>query len=118
MPNPTRHKNILSKALNTYVADICYIRTLSATYQGLAIIPSRSAARELTKHGLTVEDCKEILENGYSPRKRGKNTIEKWMDVGSKTYNVVIVESYNYQRKEEIYLIKHVGRFGKKRMKK
>ena len=69
--------------------------------------------RELTKYGLTVDDCKEILENGYSPRKRGKNTIEKWMDVGNKTYNVVVVESYNYQHKNEIYLIKHVGRFSR-----
>ena len=118
MANFSRRKPSLSKALNTYVTDICYIRTFSVKYEGLSIIPSRSAMRELSRYGLGVEDCKEILEQGYSPRKRGKNTIEKWMDVGNKTYNVVIVQSYNYQYKEEIYLIKHVGKFGRKRMKK
>ncbi len=90
---------------------------LLATYQGLSIIPSRSAMRELSRYGLDAEDCKEILEQGYSPRKRGKKTVEKWLDVGKKTYNVVVVRSYNYQFKEEIYLIKHVGRFSRKRIK-
>ncbi len=85
------------------------------TYKGLRLIPSKSAAEELLRYGLTIDDCKEILENGYEPRKRGKDTVEKWMDSGNKTYNVVIVRSYNYFYKEEVYLITHVGRFTKRR---
>jgi hypothetical protein len=89
-----------------------------ARYKGLKLIPSKSAARELIKHGLILADCQEILENGYEPRKRAKDTIEKWMDFGNETYNVVIVKSYNYFYKEEVYLIKHVGKFGKKRFRR
>ena len=63
-----------------------------------------------------IEDCKEILEKGYSPRKRKKDTIEKWMDYGNKTYNVVIVKSFNYMNNEEVYLITHFGMFTKKAM--
>jgi len=84
------------------------------TYKGLKLIPSKSAAEELLDYGLTIEDCKDILENGYAPRKRGKNTVEKWMDSKDKTYNVVIVKSYNFTNKEEVYLITHVGRFTKR----
>ena len=88
---------------------------LNIKHKGLRLIPSKSAAEELLRHGLTIWDCKDILENGYEPRKRGKDTVEKWMDSGNKTYNVVIVKSYNYFYKEEVYLITHVGRFTKRK---
>lgn len=87
-------------------------------YKGLKLIPSKSAGRELFKHGLMIADCKEILENGYQPRKRAKDTIEKWMGSGNDTYNVVIVKSYNYFYKEDVYLIKHVGKFTKKKFRR
>ncbi len=87
-------------------------------YKGLKLIPSKSAARELLKHCLMLADCEEILENGYEPRKRGKDTVEKWMDFGNETYNVVVVKSYNYFNKEEVYLIKHVGKFTKKKFRR
>ena len=86
-------------------------------YKGIRLIPSKSAGRELLQYGLMIADCIEILENGYEPRKRGRNTIEKWMDFGDKTYNVVIVKSYNYFYQEDVYLIKHVGKFTKKRLR-
>jgi hypothetical protein len=92
-------------------------------YKGLRLIPSKSAGREragreLLQYGLMIADCKEFLENGYEPRKRGKDTIEKWMDFGDKTYNVVIVKSYNYMYQEDVYLIKHVGKFTKKKFRR
>ena len=62
-----------------------------------------------------IADCKEILENGYSPRKRKKNAEEKWLDRGNKTYNVVIVKSFNYLYNEDVYLITHIGKFTKSR---
>lgn len=85
---------------------------LNLRYQGLRLIPSKTALKELFKHGLTVEDCTRILEEGYpAPRKRAKTTIEKWLDRGSKTYNVVVVKSYNHFYGEDVYLITHFGRF-------
>ena len=87
-------------------------------YRKLRLIPSKSAAEELIKYGLMIEDCKDVLENGYEPRKRGKNVIEKWLDVGNKTYNVVVVRSHNYLYEEDVYLITHVGEFTKKRRMK
>ena len=84
-------------------------------YKGLKLIPSKSAARELAFHGFTLNDCKDILENGYQPRKRKEGTEEKWLDYGNKTYNVVIVKSFNYFYDEEVYLVIHFGMFTKKK---
>ena len=39
-------------------------------YKDFRLIPSKTAARELTKYGFMIYDCREILEKGYSPRKR------------------------------------------------
>ena len=86
-------------------------------YKDFRLIPSKTAARELTKYGFMIYDCREILEKGYSPRKRKQGTIEKWMDVGNKTYNVVVVKSFNYFYNEEVYLITHFGGFTKKKLK-
>lgn len=86
-------------------------------YKGLRLIPSKTAGRELTKYGFMIEDCKEILENGYSPRKRKKGKEEKWMDSGDKTYNVVVVKSFNFMYNEEVYLITHFGGFTEKKLK-
>lgn len=83
-------------------------------YQGLRLIPSKSAAEELLKHSLAIRDCQEILENGYAaPRKRAKDTEEKWLDQGNKTYNVVVVRSFNFMYNEDVWLITHVGEFTK-----
>ena len=86
-------------------------------YNELRLIPSRTAARELAEYGFMIADCKEMLEKGYAPRKRKKNTIEKWMDYGNKTCNVVVVKSFNYMYNEEVYLIIHFGEFTKKKLK-
>lgn len=89
---------------------------LSLKYQGLRLIPSKSALKELVEYGLTLEDCKHILEEGYpAPRKRAKTTIEQWLDRGNKTYNIVVVKSYNHFYGEDVYLITHFGCFHKRR---
>ena len=85
------------------------------TYNGLKLIPSKTASREMIKSELRIANCKKILKQGYdAPRKRAKGTVEKWYDKGNKTYNVVVVKSFNYLYNEEVYLIKHVGKFTKK----
>lgn len=84
--------------------DICY--------QDLKLIPSKSAMREMIKLALTLDDCKNILENGKTaPRKRSFEKEEKWLKKGKKTYNIVIVRTTNYFYNEEVYLITHIGRF-------
>ena len=86
-------------------------------YNGLRLIPSKSAANELAEYRLMIEDCKEILEKGYLQRIRKKGTLEMWKDFGDKTYNVVVVKSFNYLYNEEVYLIIHIGAFTKKSKK-
>ena len=84
-------------------------------FKGLRLIPSKSASDELIKLGLMLYDCKNMLEKGYiSPRKRAENTEEIWHDKGDKTYNIVIVKSFNYFYNEEVYLITHIGKFAKR----
>ena len=99
----------------TYSNDIGFDSTLRVYYKGLLVIPSRTASRELVKHGFTTEDCKTILENGYAARKRKKNTEEIWLDLGNKTHNVVIVRVFNKAFDNEVWLITHAGSFTKKR---
>ena len=96
--------------------NICKEHMFFVKYNGLKLVPSPTAMREMMKHSLVIEDCKTILEEGYiSPRKRKENIIEKWFDKRNKTYNVVIAKTYNNLYKEEIYLIIHVGRFTRRK---
>ena len=100
--------------LNTYVIDICN----KHTYHGIRLILSRTAARELFKYKLTLKDCERILDEGYeSPRKRDKCTVENWLDLGNKTYNLVIVKDVNYSFKENVWVIIHLGRFNRRKIK-
>lgn len=94
----------------TYVNNIL-VNGLDLTYEGLRLVPSNAAVREMLRYGLMISDCKKILENGYDARKRAKGTLEKCIDKGNKTTNVVVVKSVNFTNNEEVYLITHVGRF-------
>lgn len=88
----------------------------SVKHHGLRLIPSKTAMRELVKHGSSLEDCKDILKEGYpAPRKRAKGTIEQWLDRGNRTYNVVLVKSHNYFYREDVYLITHFGCFRRRK---
>lgn len=83
-------------------------------YKGLRIAISHSAMQELMQEGKTIYDVVEILENGYdAPRKRKSGTIEKWIDKGKKTYNVVIVKDYNEILKEDCWVLTHFGKHSK-----
>tara|TARA_Y100000310_G_scaffold290793_1_gene318253 strand:- start:147 stop:425 length:279 start_codon:yes stop_codon:yes gene_type:complete len=87
-------------------------------YKGLRIVVSDSAMRELMKEGKTLYDVVEILEQGYdAPRKRKQGTIEKWMDVGGKTINAVIVKDYNEIMKEDCWVLIHFGVFTRREKK-
>ena len=80
-------------------------------YQDLRIAVSDSAMRELMKEEKTLYDVVKILEQGYdAPRKRKVGTIEKWLDVGKKTFNVVIALDYNEIMKEDCWVLIHFGK--------
>ena len=99
----------------TYSSDIYPYNMFSLVYKGLRIIPSKSAAEEMTLLGLTINDCKKILELGYeAPRKRAKDKEERWFNSGNKIYNIVIGMAFNNFYKEDVWVIIHVGRFTKK----
>ena len=84
-------------------------------YKGLRIAISHSAMQELRQEGKTIYDVVKILENGYdAPRKRKKDTIEKCIDKGKKTYNAVIVKDYNEILKEDCLVLIHFGKFTKR----
>ena len=81
-------------------------------YKGLRIAVSDSALRELVKEGKTLYNVVNILENGYdAPRKRKLGTVEKWLDKGKKTYNVVIVKDYHEILKDDCWVLIHFGKF-------
>ena len=68
--------------------------------------------------GMTLLDVLKILENGYdAPRKRKQGTIEKWLDKGNKTYNAVVVKDYNEILKEDVWVLIHFGKFGRRKIK-
>jgi hypothetical protein len=84
-------------------------------YKGLRIAISHSAMQELMQEGKTIYDVVEILENGYNaPRKRKQGTIEKWLDKGKKTYNVVIVKDYHEILREDCWALIHFGKFSRR----
>lgn len=87
-------------------------------YQGLRIAPSLSAMQELMREEKTLYDVVEILEQGYdSPRRRKPDVIERWLDVGDKTFNAVIGQSYDDVMKEDIWVLIHFGKFTRKKRK-
>ena len=83
-------------------------------YKGLRIAVSNSAMIELMKEEKTLYDVVRILEEGYdAPRKRKTGTIERWLDKGNKTFNVVIAKDYDEIMKEDCWVLIHFGKHTK-----
>ena len=84
-------------------------------YAGARICVSRSAMRDLMKHGCDLYDTLKVLEEGKdSPRKRKRGVIEKWLARGKKTYEAIIASGYDEITKEKVWKLIHFGRFAKK----
>ena len=84
-------------------------------YKRLRIAVTDSAMRELIKEEKTLHDVVTILEEGYdAPRKRKAGTIEKWLNKGNKTFNVVIAKDYNETLKEDCWVLIHFGKFSRR----
>ncbi|MFH0714482.1 MAG: hypothetical protein V1847_01570 [Candidatus Diapherotrites archaeon] len=86
---------------------------IAPKFEGLKVIPSRSAFRELCRQGMTIADAIRVLEEGFdcevSPRK--KEVLEKCVRKGRKMLKVVAVKSFNYSMNCECWLLLHVGIF-------
>jgi len=101
--------------LYTYVNNIC-LEDMFVSYKEIKIHVSYSAAQELFKEEKTLFDVLEILNFGRNaPRKRKKDTIEKWLGKENKTYNAVIIKNYNEALKEECWVLVHFGKFTRKK---
>lgn len=87
-------------------------------YKGLRIVVSNSAMTELMKEEKTLYDVVQILEEGYdAPRKRSLGKIERWLDKGNKTFNVVIAKDYDEIMKEDCWVLIHFGKFTRRKQK-
>lgn len=89
-------------------------------YKNLPVIPvqtrrgGKNVLDELAKEGLDLFDVAEILENGYKThRKRRKDVIERCINKGNKTIEVVVQKSFCFE--EEVWEIIHAGSFTKKK---
>lgn len=93
------------------------LRMFEIRHKGLRIVLSKSAMEELLKEGKSLNDVLLILEEGYEPRKRAEDVIEKWIDKGNKTFNAVIVKDYDEIVKEDVWKLIHFGKFTKRKIK-
>ncbi|MBU2561329.1 MAG: hypothetical protein KKD17_03450 [Nanoarchaeota archaeon] len=95
----------------TYVDDI-FRGLVTPRHKGLRIDVTHSAMQELAREGKDLHDVIKVLEEGHdAPRKRKAGTIEKWLDRGNKTFNVVVAKDYNEVRREECWVLIHFGKF-------
>ncbi len=107
-----------AKGLYTYAAYICSIVMFGERFRGLRIAVANSAMRELIKEEKTLNDVIRILKHGYdAPRKWKPDTIEKWLDKGSKTFNAVVVKDYDEVMRGECWVLIHFGKFGRRKRK-
>ena len=89
-------------------------------FEGLPLIPSRSAMNELYDNNMDLYAVLDVLENGYDcPKdKRSKDLIERCLDRKRKTIRVVVAQSFNYYFDSESWVIVHVGITSKLKVRK
>ncbi|MFH1589850.1 MAG: hypothetical protein ABIB43_04755 [archaeon] len=107
---------MISKDLNkiTYSNDIRFEDLLFVRFQGFRVSVTKSALNDMLKNNLDLTDIKQVLEKGRtSPRKRKKNTIEKWLDKKGKIIEVVVAMDYNETLRKKEWVLIHCGVFSK-----
>jgi hypothetical protein len=74
-------------------------------FKNKPIIPTKSAAEELWRYGLSLWDIKEVLEDGFdcATSKRMAGTFEICLIIGKMLRKAVVVE------KDDKWLLIHVG---------
>ncbi len=90
---------------------------MDVRYKGLPLRPTRSVYNELKNLRMDLYDVLQILKDGYdcSTSGRKKGTFEKCLDFKNKTIKVVVVKSFEFWSKQEVYVIVHVGKFTKRK---
>ncbi|MDP6156301.1 MAG: hypothetical protein QGH39_02380 [Candidatus Thermoplasmatota archaeon] len=93
------------------VNDITFPTEFGVKWREWYLRPTIHAYYEIADLGFDLYDVLSILEMGYecSKGRRASGTIERCIKKGKKEYRVVVVESYSYDLKEEVWIIKHVG---------
>ena len=100
----------------TYFNNIRFKNLFFVRYKGLRISVTRSAMTDMIKLGIDLTDIKRALEDGYfSPRKRKKGVIEKWIYYGRKTLEVVVIKDFHELLHQEEWLLIHCSIFTKKK---
>jgi hypothetical protein len=86
-------------------------------WRGLALVPSRSAAKELYRLNMSLVDVEKILHEGYdcSRSRRKKGTYEICKKRGNKTIKIVLVKTEGLFSKRDEFLITHVGEFTRRK---
>lgn len=72
---------------------------------------TRNVACEIIENNLDHEGIIDVLDSGTEVRKRKKGVLEKWKRSGS---SIIIV---TVEEREDIWLIRHVGRIKATRKK-
>ena len=93
---------------------ILILGTFEWKYEGLRIVVTPSAGRELVHHGYTQHTVLKILEYGYgcSASRRKENIIEKCIRKGNKEVKAVVARvetTHPGGKKEEIWILIHFG---------
>lgn len=107
-------KELIELIFKTYVINICSKHLfVYPRFQGLPIIVSDSADKELAKLNLELDDIKYILKEGFSCErsKRKDGVLERCIKKGNKTIKAVAVKSHNYALETDCWLIIHIGVF-------
>ena len=103
----------MKREKGTYINDICLEHMLYPMWNGLPVVPTRAAIRELDRLHLDVADAAEILEEGYdcARSRRAKGVFERCARRGGKTLKVVVAKSVNRFLATDCWAITHVGAF-------
>ncbi len=90
---------------------------IKPTYKEFPLIPTKSAMKELFDLGMDLFTVADVLDQGYDCHrsKRKTGTLERCIDKGGKTVNVVVVQSYDHSLQTEVWAITHVGMFTKRK---
>lgn len=83
---------------------------LHPRWQGLPVVPSHAAAREMLNEKFNSEDILQVLEEGEEvvAKKRADGVVEKCLRKGRRSIKVVVARSCNKFFETDYWVIIHV----------
>ncbi len=81
------------------------------TFEGLLLVPSASAYKELEDLVLDLNDVKKVLEQGFDCNKgnRKNSILERCLRIKNKVLRVVVVKDFNKFFKSDVWVIVHIS---------